>query len=69
MPGGKSVLYGRILLAAIVSAAGVLFQLLTFSQFNLPHIWVALGLLLAILADNQPDGPFPPEPQAKDPRT
>ncbi len=69
LPGGKSVLYGRILLAAIVSAAGVLFQLLTFSQFNLPHIWVALGLLLAILADNQPGGPYSPEPLAKDPGT
>ncbi len=45
---------GRILLATTVSVAGVWLQLLTFSQYNLPHIWVSLGLLLAILADRDP---------------
>ncbi len=33
-----------LLAAALVGVWG---QLLTFSQYNLPHIWVALGLLLA----------------------
>ena len=35
--------------AAAVAAAftGVWLQMLTFSQYNLPHIWVALGLLIA----------------------
>ncbi len=33
--------------AAVVAVAGVWSQLLTFSQDNLPHIWVALGMLLA----------------------
>jgi hypothetical protein len=36
--------------------AGVWSQLLTFSQYNLPHIWVSLGLLLAALAaGEEPD--------------
>jgi len=35
------------LAAAAVAVAGVWSQLLTFSQDNLPHIWVALGMLLA----------------------
>ncbi|MBA4377484.1 MAG: hypothetical protein C0395_02305 [Gemmatimonas sp.] len=33
--------------AAVVAVAGVWSQLLTFSQDNLPHIWVVLGMLLA----------------------
>ena len=33
--------------AAGAAAVGVGVQLLTFSQYNLPHIWLALGLLLA----------------------
>jgi hypothetical protein len=33
--------------AAVVAVVGVWSQLLTFSQDNLPHIWVALGMLLA----------------------
>ena len=41
----------RILLATPLSAFGVWFQMLTFSRYNLPHIWVAVGLLLASLAD------------------
>jgi O-antigen ligase len=39
-------------LKVVVSAtavAGVWSQLLTFSQYNLPHIWFALGLLVAAL--------------------
>jgi O-antigen ligase len=44
-------LQGRILAATTISTTGVWLQLLTFSQYNLPHIWVSLGLLLAILAD------------------
>lgn len=35
------------LLAAATAVLGVWLQLLTFSQYNLPHIWVALGMLLA----------------------
>lgn len=38
------------LLPAAISALGVWAQLLTFSLYNLPHIWVAVGLLLAALA-------------------
>ena len=34
-------------IAAAVAVTGIGVQLLTFSQYNLPHIWVALGLLLA----------------------
>jgi O-antigen ligase len=41
------------LLAAALS--GVWCQLLTFSQYNLPHIWVALGLLLAALREGEAD--------------
>lgn len=41
---------GRVL-AAAAGVAAVWSQLLTFSQYNLPHIWVAVGLLLAALAD------------------
>lgn len=47
-------LAGPVLPAAI-SVLGVWAQLLTFSLYNLPHIWVAVGLLLAALdqdADN-----------------
>lgn len=44
----------RILVGTTVSAAGVWLQLLTFSQYNLPHIWLSLGLVLAILADRDP---------------
>ena len=42
---------GHLLIAATVSVAGVWLQLLTFSQYNLPHIWVSVGLLLAMLAE------------------
>jgi O-antigen ligase len=54
LPGAKeriATLSGGILFATTVSLAGVWFQLATFSQYNLPHIWVSVGLLLAILAD------------------
>jgi O-antigen ligase len=40
----------RGLVIALVSALGVGVQLFTFSQYNLPHIWVAWGLLLAAVA-------------------
>ncbi|MBU0741601.1 O-antigen ligase family protein [bacterium] len=40
----------RRLVAATVGVTAVWFQLLTFSQYNLPHIWVSLGLLLAALS-------------------
>ena len=39
-----------VMIPATVAAVGVLAQLLTFSQWNLPHIWLALGLLLAATA-------------------
>jgi O-antigen ligase len=32
---------------SLVAASGVWLQLMTFSQYNLPHIWVALGALAA----------------------
>jgi len=38
----------RVLLLA-VAVSGIWIQLLTFSQYNLPHIWVAPGFLLAAL--------------------
>jgi len=37
----------RAAVLCATACAGVWFQLLTFSQYNLPHIWLALGLLLA----------------------
>lgn len=40
-----------VLLGAAV--IGIWSQLLTFSQYNLPHIWVALGLLLAALRETE----------------
>ncbi|HPF33830.1 MAG TPA: O-antigen ligase family protein [Candidatus Krumholzibacteria bacterium] len=36
--------------AAAAAAVGVGVQLLSFSQYNLPHIWVAVGALLAAAA-------------------
>lgn len=39
--------------AALLSVAGVWIQLLTFSQYNLPHIWVAVGLLLAAIRESE----------------
>jgi O-antigen ligase len=65
----SSAFFGRILLATTVSVAGVWFQLLTFSQFNLPHLWVTLGLLLAILADPFRGGEIIAEVPAKESRT
>jgi len=38
-------------LAGALSLVGVWIQLLTFSQYNLAHIWLALGLLVAALCD------------------
>ena len=40
----------RRIIAAAAATAGIWVQLLTFSQYNLPHIWVAVGLLLASLS-------------------
>ena len=37
--------------ACAVATVGVWLQLLTFSQYNLPHVWLAPGVLLAALAD------------------
>jgi O-antigen ligase len=42
---------GPRVIACAVATAGVWLQLLTFSQYNLPHIWLAPGLLLAALGD------------------
>ena len=50
--GEAAILRGRLILAVVVSGAGVWFQLLTFSQYNLPHIWVSVGLMMALLADS-----------------
>jgi hypothetical protein len=42
---------GRLRVVALATAtAGVWSQLLTFSQYNLPHIWVSVGLLVAALS-------------------
>jgi len=35
--------------AAAVAVVGTWGQMLTFSQYNLPHIWVVIGALLAVL--------------------
>ena len=43
----------RRLLALTAGFLAVWIQLPTFSQYNLPHIWVALGLLLAALAESE----------------
>jgi O-antigen ligase len=37
--------------AGMISLLAVSVQLLTFSQYNLPHIWVAIGLALAVRED------------------
>jgi len=50
---GESTTVWR-LVAAVASVTAVWSQLLTFSQYNLPHIWVALGFLLAVLAETSP---------------
>lgn len=39
------------LIAASVAVVAVWSQLLTFSQYNLPHIWASVGFLLAALAE------------------
>lgn len=51
---GSTLRPAHLLIATTVSVAGVWLQLLTFSQYNLPHIWVSVGLLLAMLADVDP---------------
>jgi O-antigen ligase len=44
------------LIAAASAVTGIWCQLLTFSQYNLPHIWVGLGLLLAALREIEHPG-------------
>jgi O-antigen ligase len=44
-----------MVLSGVVAVAGIWFQLLTFSQYNLAHIWVGTGLLLAALLDSGRD--------------
>ena len=51
----KFVLSHSLVAAALVSVVGVWIQLLSFSQYNLPHIWIGLGLLLAAI--NEEDAP------------
>ena len=51
---GSTLHPAHLLIATTVSVAGVWLQLLTFSQYNLPHIWISVGLLLAMLADLDP---------------
>jgi hypothetical protein len=46
-PGGNSGWTDQLLVWTTVAFAGVWLQMVSFSQYNLPHIWVALGLLLA----------------------
>lgn len=49
---------GRIrVLGAVVAAVGVAIQLQTFSQYNLPHIWVAVGALIAAPTAAREDQP------------
>jgi O-antigen ligase len=44
----------RVRLAAIAAATlAIAVQLLTFSQYNLPHLWVAPGMLLAALRESE----------------
>lgn len=50
---------GRLLIAG-AAAAGVWLQLATFSQYNLPHIWVALGLWLAAIREAGTGAPAAP---------
>ncbi len=44
---------GSMVLAAALGVWGVWIQLMTFSQYNLPHIWLGLGLLMAALIEQQ----------------
>ncbi len=50
-PGDRAAV---LLLAA--ASLGIWVQLLTFSQYNLPHIWVALGLLCGTLGPTTATG-------------
>jgi len=42
--------------ACAVATGAVWLQLLTFSQYNLPHLWLAPGLLLAALVEAEGEG-------------
>ncbi len=46
---------GLMVVPAMISVWGVWVQLLSFSQYNLPHIWIGLGLLMAALLDDTPE--------------
>jgi O-antigen ligase len=45
----------KVPLAVLLALMGVWVQLLTFSQYNLPHIWIPVGLALAAIAETRPD--------------
>ncbi len=55
--GPASAWRGRRAIVVAVVFVGVWVQLLTFSQYNLPHIWVALGLFIAISRPNEASPP------------
>jgi O-antigen ligase len=44
-------------IACLTAFGGVWLQLLTFSQYNLPHIWISLGVLLAATRSIEPVAP------------
>ncbi|MCP4293438.1 MAG: O-antigen ligase family protein [bacterium] len=46
-----------MVLPASLSVVGVWAQMMTFSQYNLPHIWVGLGLLLAAISQSDKNLP------------
>jgi len=41
--------------ALAVAGGAIAIQTMTFAQYNLPHAWVALGLLMAALLEARPD--------------
>jgi O-antigen ligase len=43
---------GLMVVPAMISVWGVWVQLMSFSQYNLPHIWIGLGLLIAALLED-----------------
>lgn len=49
----------RRILVGVVAVVGVWGQMLTFSQYNLPHIWLVVGLLLASVWDEHPPEQHP----------
>jgi O-antigen ligase len=69
LKGGTLAWGHRVQAAALLGVFGVWSQLLTFSQYNLPHIWVALGLFLAALADADRGSEIPAEGQTGESRS